>query len=142
MCYCYAVAAGQNFFSKGIRKWSKHLTDFQTPKFKTIDWEQQWRAVMMDIYYHLCLTDVSVKTALINTGPRPFTLHCLKPWGYAPNDPDTCSRTNIVSDILIDTRVLATTDKLTSCRWLEPRYSRPGMRNVARSLVPALLAQA
>ena len=61
----YAVAAGQKTFATGIRKWSKHLTDFPTPKFKTIDWEQQWRMVLMDIYSHLCLTDVSVKIALI-----------------------------------------------------------------------------
>ena len=35
----------------------------------------------MDIYSHLCLTDVSFKTALIQSGPRPFTLHCCTPWG-------------------------------------------------------------
>ena len=40
MGYRYAVAAGQKTFATGIRKWSKHLTDFPTPKFKTIDWEQ------------------------------------------------------------------------------------------------------
>ena len=34
MCYRYAVAAGQQTFATGIRKWSKH---FPTPKFKTID---------------------------------------------------------------------------------------------------------
>ena len=113
MCYRYAVTAGQKTFATGIRKWSKHLTDFPTPKFKTIDWVQQWQALLMDIYSHLCLTEVSVKTALINTGPRPFKLHCLKPWGYVPNDPDTSTCANIASDILIDVRVLATTDKLT-----------------------------
>ena len=43
----------------------------------------------MDIYNHLCLTDVSVKADLTNTGPRSFKLHCLKPWGYVPSDPDT-----------------------------------------------------
>ena len=94
----------------------------------------------MDIYSHLCLTDVSVETALIQSGPRPFKLHCAKPWGYIPNDPDTGLRANIVSDILIDTRVLSTSDKLTSFTWLMPGFSRPGLRNVARSLVPALLA--
>ena len=97
-------------------------------------------AVLMDIYSHLCLTDVSVKTTLIQSGPRPFKLNCTKPWEYIPNDPDTGSRANIVSDILIDTRVLATSDKLTSCTWIMPRFSRPGLRNAVRSLVPALLA--
>ena len=95
MCYRYAIVAGQKTFATGIRKWSKHLTDFPTLKFKTIHWEQQWRAVLMDIYSHLCLADVSVKTALITTGPRPFKLHCLKPWGCVPNDPDTSTRANI-----------------------------------------------
>ena len=52
MCYRYAVAAGQKTFAMGIWKWSKHLTDFPTPKFKTIDGQQQWRAVLMDIYSH------------------------------------------------------------------------------------------
>ena len=141
MCYRYAVANGQKTFATGIRKWSIHLTDFSAPKFKTIDWEQQWRAVLMDIYSHLCLMDVSVKTALIQSGPRPFKLHCAKPWGYILNDPDTGLRTNIVCDILIDTRVLATSDKLTSCTWLMPRLSRPGLRNAARSSDQALLAQ-
>ena len=41
MCYRYAVAAGQKTFATGIRKWSKHLTNFPSPKFKTIDWIQQ-----------------------------------------------------------------------------------------------------
>ena len=101
----------------------------------------------MDIYSHLCLTDVSVKAALINTGPRSFKLHCLKPWGYVPSDPDTSALhhtgtcVDLISDILIDVRVRATSDKLTSCTWLSPRRFRPGMRIAARSLAPALQAQ-
>ena len=87
-CYRYAIAAGQKTFATGIRKWSKHLTDFPTPKFKTIDWMQQWQVILMDIY-NLCLADVSIKAALISTGPRPFKLHCLKPWDIIPSDPDT-----------------------------------------------------
>ena len=59
MCYRHAVVAGQKTFATGIRKWSKHLMDFPTPKFKTIDWQRQWISVLMDIYSHLCLTDVS-----------------------------------------------------------------------------------
>ena len=141
MCYRYAVAAGQKTFATGIRKWSKHLTDFPKPKFMSIDWIQQWQAVLMDIYSHLCLTDVSVKTALINTGPRPFKLNCLKPWGCVPNDPATSTRADIISDILIDVRVCATSGMLTLCTWLAPRPFRPGMRNAAHSLAPALQAQ-
>ena len=82
MCYRYAVAAGQTTFATGIRKWYKHLTDFPTPKFETIDWIQRWRMILMDIYSHLCLTDESVREDLIATGPRPFKLHCIRPWGY------------------------------------------------------------
>ena len=31
ICYRYAVAVGPKTFATGIRKWSKHLTDFPTP---------------------------------------------------------------------------------------------------------------
>ena len=70
MCYRHAVVAGQKTFATGIRKWSKHLVDFPTPKFKTLDYQQQWRSLLMDIYGHLYLTDMASKTALIETGPR------------------------------------------------------------------------
>ena len=86
----------------------------------------------MDIYSHLCLTDVSFKTALIQSGPRPFTLHCCTPWGDTPNEADTGSRANFVSDILVGTRVLATAGRLTPCTWLAPGCSRPGLRNATR----------
>ena len=97
MCYRHAVAAGQKTFTTGIRKRSKHLIDFPTPQFKTIDWQRQWKSVLMDIYIHLCLTDVSFKTALIQSGPRPFTLHCCTPWGNIPTDPDTGVRAQTLS---------------------------------------------
>ena len=35
MCYRYAVAAGQKAFATGIRKWSKHLSDFPTHSRQT-----------------------------------------------------------------------------------------------------------
>ena len=41
MCYRYAIANGQRTFATGIRKWSRHLTDFPTPKFVTSDSIQQ-----------------------------------------------------------------------------------------------------
>ena len=141
MCYRYAVAAGQKTFATGIRKWSKHLTDFPTPKFKTINWIQQWQVILMDIYSHLCVTDVSVKATLINTGPHPFTLHCLKPWGYVPGDPDTSTSADLISDILIDIRVRDTSNTLTPVSWLNQKQSRPGMRNAAASLAVGLQAQ-
>ena len=83
----------------------------------------------MDIYSHLCMTDVSFKTPLIQSGPRPFTLHCGTPWGDIPNEPDTGSCANVISDILVDTRVLATAGRLTPCTWLAPGCSCPGFCN-------------
>ena len=147
MCYRYAVAAGQKTFATGIRKWSKHLTDFQTPKFKTIDWIQQWQVILMDIYGHFCLTDESFRGALIATGPRPFRLQCAQPWGYVPNDPDTsvlhhlAARADLISDILIEVCVCATSNTLTPVSWLKQKQSRPGTRNAAASLAIGLQAQ-
>ena len=81
MCYRYAVLQGFKTFANSVRKWVKYLTDFPIPHFQTPDWQTQCRSVLNDIYSHLCLTDAAVKTALVDTGPRPFFLHCLPPWG-------------------------------------------------------------
>ena len=81
MCYRYAMIQGLKSFATSIRKWAKHLTDFPTARFLTPDWQAQCRSVLIDIYGHLCLTDVAVKTALVDTGPRPFSLRCSAPWG-------------------------------------------------------------
>ena len=115
MCYRYAdryaVANNQRTFATGIRKWAKHLVDFPTPKFVTGDKIQQWREILIDIYSHLCMTDESFKAALIDTGPRPFSLQCAQPWGYVPIAPDTSAlhhtapRADVISDILIQVRV-------------------------------------
>ena len=69
----------------------------------------------MDIYGHMCLTDMAFRTALVQSGPRPFTLHCSMPWGDMPSDADTGT-----SDILVDTCVRATSGRLTLCSWLFP----------------------
>ena len=105
MCYHYAVLQGQKTFANGIRKWVKHLTDFPTPRFQTPDWQVQRRSVLTEIYGHLCLTDLAVRTSLINSGPRPFTLHCLAPWGALHDDSSTTLRGNLISDIFVETRV-------------------------------------
>ena len=44
--------------------------------------------------------------------PAPFTLKCLSPWGHVPADPDICPRTDIISDVLVNVRVLAAADRL------------------------------
>ena len=130
MCYRYAVLQGLKTFANGIHKWFKHLTDFPTPRFQTPDWQVQCLSVLTEIYSHLCLTDIAVKTALIDSGPRPFTLHCLAPWGALIGDSSTVLRSNLVSDILVETRVHLITGKLTSSDWLQPGHTRTGLQMV------------
>ena len=133
MCYRYAIANDQRTFATGIRKWSRHLDDFPTPKFKTTDSTQQLLSILTDIYTYLRVTDSSFKSALINKGPHPFTLQCSSPWGCVPNDPDTCPHADLVSDVLINVRVLALSDILTLARWLPThRHSRHSTRNAHR----------
>ena len=103
MCYRYAVLQGLKTFVNSIRKWVKHLADFPTPRFQTPEWQVQCRSVLAEIYGHLCLTDMAVKTALINSGPRPFTLFCLAPWGALHDVSSTALRDNLISDILVET---------------------------------------
>ena len=70
MCCRYAVLQGLKTFANSIRKWVNHLTDFPTPppRFQTPEWQVQCRSVLTEIYGHLCLTDMAVKTALIDSG--------------------------------------------------------------------------
>ena len=142
MCYRYAIVNDQRTFATGIRKWSKHLTDFPTPKLALLDCVQQWITILGEIYSHLCLTDTAVKAALVDTGPRPFTLECLSPWGCVLNDPDVSSRTDIISDVLVSVRVAAVADKFTRCHWLERTMAPcPGTRRVRRLLAERILVQ-
>ena len=133
MCYRYAIVNDQRAFATGICKWSKHLTDFPTPNFALLGCVQQWNTILVEIYSHLCLTDTAVRSAPVDTGPRPFTLECLSPWGRVPKDPDVNSRTDIISDVLVSVRVAAAADKLTRCHWLERTMApRPGTRRARR----------
>ena len=131
--YRYAVLQGLKTFANSIRKWVKHLTDFPTPRFQTPEWQVQCRSVLAEIYGHLCLTDMAAKTALIDSGPRPFTLLCLAPWRALHDVSSTALRGNLVSDILVETRVHLVTGKLTSSSaWLRPGDTRTGLRHAAR----------
>ena len=142
MCYRYAIANGQKTFATGIRKWSRRLNDFPTPKFMTPDCTQQWLSILTDIYTYLCVTDMAFKSALLDTGMNPFTLQCLSPCGSVPSDPDTCPHADLISDVLINVRVLACCDRLTVSRWLPPhRHSRHSTRNAHRSLDEPLLGR-
>ena len=118
LCYRYAIANNQRTFATGIRKWSRQLVDFPTPKFTTTNETQQWLEILTDIYTHLCTIDETIRSALINTGPHPFTLQCRSPWGYVLNDPDTSPHTDLISDVLIGVRVSATSDRLAESKWL------------------------
>ena len=121
LCYRYAIANDQKTFTTGIRKWSRQLVEFPTPKFTTTDSTQQWLEILTDIYTYLCTIDETFRSTLINTGPHPFTLQYRSPWGYVLGDPDTCPRTDLVSDVLISVRVSASSDRLAQSRWLSTK---------------------
>ena len=69
----------------------------------------------------LCTTDERIRSALIYTGPHPFTLECRSPWGHVLNDPDIAPRRCLVSDVLIGVRVALASNTLTACRWLKTK---------------------
>ena len=121
LCYRYAIANDQRTFATGIRKWSRQLVDFPTPKFTTTNETQQWFEILTDIYTYLCTIDETIRSELINTGPHPFTLQCRSPWGYVLHDPDISPRTDLISDVLIGVRVLASSDRLAESRWLSTK---------------------
>ena len=89
LCYRYAIIKDQKTFATGIRKWSRILVDFPSPKFTSTTEIQQWLEILAEIYTYLCTTDERIRSALMNTGPQPFTLECRSPWGHVLNDPDT-----------------------------------------------------
>ena len=98
MCYRYAAIHGLRLFATSIRKWARHLTEFLTSRFQIPDWQVVCRTVLTEIYGHLCINDMAVKTAFIDTGPRPFTYHCSAPWGALCDTSNTVSRGNLFSD--------------------------------------------
>ena len=132
MCFRYAVLHGLRLFATSIRKWTKHLTDFPTDRFRTPDWQLECRTVLSEIYHHLCLTDAAVKTALVDTGPRPFCLQCSTPWGALYDATGASSRGNMINNVLIDTRVQLAAGTLHSAAWLVPATTRGGLRNTRR----------
>ena len=134
MCYRNAIVNDQRTFATGIRKWSRHITDFPMPKFTTRDCVQQWHSILVDIYSNLCFTDTAFKSVLIDTGPQPFILKCLSSWGHVPADPNIYPHTDIISDVLVNVHVLAAADRLTPVSWLKPTDSRRMTRRAVVSL--------
>ena len=108
------------------------LTDFPTSRFQTPDWQVKCLTMLTEIYSHLCLSDITFNTAFIDTGPWPFCLQCSAPWGTLCDASNAVSRGNLISDILIDTRVHLAAAKLTSAEWLVAGTTRVGLRNVRR----------
>ena len=122
LCYRYAIINNQKTFATGIRKWSRVLVDFPIPKFKSTTETQQWLEILTDIYTYLCDTDEGIRSALVETGPRPFTLDCRLPWGRDTQHPDTTPQECLISDILVNVRVAISSDRLTErCRWLRTK---------------------
>ena len=132
MCFRYAVLHGLRLFATSVRKWTRHLTDFPTSRFQTPDWQAECRTVLTEIYSHLCLSDMALKTSLIDTGPRPFCLQCSTPWGGLCDEASAISRGNLINDILIDTHVQLAAGKLRSAAWLVPETTSGRLRDTRR----------
>ena len=116
MCYRYAVVNNQKTFATGIRKWSRPLRDFPTPKFSTNTEIEQWKVILMEIYTFLCISDSEIRSSLVHSGPRPFTVTARLPWG--PETGTATPQRGLLNDILIDLRVAATHDRLKANTWL------------------------
>ena len=130
MGFRYAVLNDLKLFATSVRKWSRHLIDFPTDRFNTHDWQVQCQSILKEIYGHLCITDIAVKNALTDSGPRPFVLQCSTPWeAFA----DTVNvHGTIVNNALIETRVDLAAGRLTVAEWLRPMATRGGLRNATR----------
>ena len=123
MCYRYAVLGDFKLFATGVRKWSKHLTEFPIVRFVTHDWQALCRSILGEICSHLCLNDATFSEALIDTGPKPFVLRSQAPQGGLDD---------IVNDALIATRVKSVAGRLSCTQWMQPAAKRGGLRNARR----------
>ena len=116
MCYRYAIINNQKIFATGIRKWSRPLRDFPTPKFSTTTEIDQWRIILEEIYAFLCINNTEMRSSLIRSGPRPFTVTARLPWG--PETDTATPQRGLLNDLLISLRVAATHDRLKANTWL------------------------
>ena len=123
MCFRYAVLNNLKLFAISVRKWSRHLTEFPIVCFVTNNWQAMCRCILKDIYSHLCLNDVTVRRALVDSGPKPFVLHCQTQQGGLDD---------MVNDVLIETRVEMVAGRLSRIGWLQPTTRRSGLRNARR----------
>ena len=61
LCYRYAIINNQKIFATGIRKWSRPLRDFPTPKFSSTTEIDQWRIILEEIYAFLCINNTEMR---------------------------------------------------------------------------------
>ena len=115
MCYRYAVINNQKTFATGIRKWSRPLRDFPTPKFSTNTEIEQWKTILAEIYEYLCISDSEFRSTLVHS-QWPFTVAAKSPWG--PETGTATPQRGFLNDILIDLRVAASHDRLKAGTWL------------------------
>ena len=116
LCYRYAMINNQKIFATGIRKWSRPLRDFPTPKFSSTTEIDQWRIILEEIYTFLCINNSAMRSSLITSGPRPFTVTARLPWG---SETETATpQRGLLNDILLGLRVAATHDRLKDITWL------------------------
>ena len=123
MCYRYAVLSDLKLLAISVRKWSRHLTEFPIVRFVTNNWQALCRSILKDICSHLCLNDVTVSRALVDSGPKPFVL-C----GQAQQG-GLC---DMVNDVLIEARVELVAGRLSCTEWMRPKATRGGLRNARR----------
>ena len=55
--------------------------DFPRPKFTTDTEIEQWKTILTEIYAYLCISDSEIRSALVRSGPQPFTVAAKSPWG-------------------------------------------------------------
>ena len=116
LCYRYAIINNQKIFATGIRKWSRPLRDFPTPKFSSTTEIDQWRIILEEIYAFLCINNSEMRSSLILSGPRPFTVTARLPWGSETKT--ATPQRGLLNDVLLSLRVAATHDRLKDNTWL------------------------
>ena len=92
-------------------------------RFVTNNWQALCRSILKDVYSHLCLNDVTVSRALVDSGPKPFV-----PRGQTQQG----GLHDMVNDMLIETRVELVAGRLSCTEWMRPKAMRGGLRNARR----------
>ena len=77
---------------------------------------EQWKVILAEIYAYLCISDSELRSTLVQSGPRPFTVLAKSPWG--PTTDAASPQRGLLNDILIDLRVAASHDRLKANTWL------------------------